>query len=375
MSCKHRIPIALTALAAGLSLNLPGVARADRDDFQFSVAKVDSYLQSQMQQRHIPGLTVAITWNGQLAAARSYGLANVEVGAPTHPSSVYQVGTITQPFTAAAVMMLVEEGKVKLNQSVTHFLPNPSEVWDAVTVRHLLTQTSGIPNYLGILTPGTTSHQAVSKQAIMNVIAKQRLQFSPGQKFQFSPSNYFLLGMIIEKASGESYSRFLSERIFEPLHMSKTRVNDLGEVIPNRVAGYSLMDGELLQNATIPSPTRYFATGSLVSTVTDLAKWEAALNTEKLLKRASLEQMWTPAKLRDGTVTQYGFGWWIHSLPGGATLIEHGGNLPGFNTQIARYVNDKVTVILFTNVDAANPLSLADGVHRIVAPGVPVRAQ
>ena len=196
-------------------------------------------------------------------------------------------------------MMLVEEGKVGLDEKITTYLTGLPEAWKNVTVRQLLTHTSGIKGYTDV--PGFEKITLVpaSKEEVLKVVATYPLNFPSGDKWDYSNTGYFLLGMIIEKASGKTYAEFLKERIFTPLQMNATQINDLHTIIPNRANGYEWKDGAL-HNADFISMTWPFAAGAIVSTVNDLAKWDAALYTDRLLKTASLQQMWTPVKLNDG---------------------------------------------------------------------------
>jgi D-alanyl-D-alanine carboxypeptidase len=172
--------------------------------------------------------------------------------------------------------------------------------------------------------------------------------------------------MVIEKVTGKKYGEYLDERIFKPLGMTQTRVNDLHAVIPNRAQGYA-WDGKELRNGEYVSPTQPFAAGMLVSSVADMVKWDAALRTESLVKRSSLEEMWTPAKLSKGAPAQYGFGWELTKV-NGHRMVAHGGGIPGFSTYLARFVDDNLTIIVLTNEDSGNAASLARGIAgRLVA--------
>jgi D-alanyl-D-alanine carboxypeptidase len=371
MSRKHQVSIALTALAAGLTLHSPGVVRAEPSEWP--VAQVDSYLQAAMQSRNVPGLSVAVARGRLIILERSYGLANVELGAPTSPRSIFEIGTASKQFTAAAIMLLVEQGKIRLDDPILTIMPELPEQWGPVSIRHLLTHTSGIVNYTSV--PGFFGARAssASPAVILASVANVPLQFQPGEKFSTSSTDYLVLGRIIEKVSGMSYSRFLTERFFQPLSMGATRVNDRALIVKERVSGYTTDQSGNLRNVEKVHPSRLFASGAILSSAGDLTRWTAALASGFLLKPSSVAQMWTPAKLRDGTETQYGFGWYVHTSAQG-TIIEHGGGAAGFRAQIVRYPKTGMTVVLFANSETANPYSLADGVHQIVT-GQVVRAQ
>jgi CubicO group peptidase (beta-lactamase class C family) len=192
------------------------------------------------------------------------------------------------------------------------------------------------------------------------------VEFKPGEKFTYNNTGYYLLGMIIEKTSGKKYGEFLDERLFKPLGMTSTRVNDLREVIKHRAQGYSIAAGRLV-NGDYVSPTQPFSAGALVSTVNDMAKWDAALYSESPLRRAARDKMWTEAKLNDGKGAGYGFGWSVGNR-NGRKLVEHGGGIQGFSTQISRFLDDKLTVIVLTNSDNGRAGAIANGIASIYVP-------
>jgi CubicO group peptidase (beta-lactamase class C family) len=233
-----------------------------------------------------------------------------------------------------------------------------------------LSHTSGIKNFTSA--PGffKTARKDYAREEILKLVADAPLDFTPGEKWSYSNTGYFLLGMLIEKE--KTYGACLKERIFQPLGMTRTRVNDLTEIIENRASGYTWI-GEGLRNGEYVSPTQPFAAGALVSTVSDMAKWDAALNTDRLLKRSSLAQMWTPVTLNDGKATNYGFGWFIGEY---ATRqwISHGGGIPGFSTEITRFLDDHLTVIVLANSESADAGPVTTGVAAFYIPALVAHA-
>lgn len=330
-------------------------------------AQVESAVRAQMSASHIPGLSLAVVRNGKVVLAEGYGLADMELNAPAKPNTVYQLASVTKQFTATAVMMLVEEGKISLDDKIAQRLPDLPAAWGEVTVRQLLSHTSGIKGYTE--TPGFEKRTRVDMTSaeILGLVKELPLEFKPGEKWEYSNTGYFLLGMLIEKASGKSYGEFLAERIFSPLGMASTRVNDLAEIIPNRASGYAWR-GKVV-NAERTSPTQPFSAGALVSTVEDMAKWDAALYTEKLLKKATLEQMWTAASLSGGGSANYGFGWAV-GRPQGHRLVGHGGGITGFSTQIDRYRDDGLTVVVLANQGTGNAGEIARRVAALYIPAL-----
>ncbi len=341
---------------------------AQADGTEADSARVDAYMRAEMAKRHVPGASVAVVRAGKVVLAKGYGLANVELNVPATPDTVYEMGSITKQFTATAIMMLVEEGKLALDEKITHYLPDLPTAWSGVTVRHLLTHTSGIKSYTSVPNLFSLWRNDYTHAQIIQLVSGDPLAFPPGEKWDYSNTGYFLLGMIIEKVSGKAYSDFLTERIFRPLQMTATRVNDWSAIIKNRAGGYTWRFGAL-HNADFTSMTWPFSAGVLVSTVRDMAKWDAALYTEKLLKRANLQQMWTPVKLNGGSTFPYGFGWDLEDYRK-HKLISHGGGIPGFTSYIARFVDDKLTVIVLTNTDSADPDSMAHAIAGIYLPAL-----
>ena len=338
-----------------------------------SSERIDKFVHNWMQKRHIPGVSVAIVRDGKVLRATGYGLANAELSVAATERTVYQLASVTKTFTATAVMMLVEEGKITLDDKITARLPDLPPAWGAVTVRDLLSHTSGIKSYTSVKDFHKTARKDYTHREILDLVAKEPLEFAPGEKWNYCNTGYFLLGMLIENVTGKKYGDFLSERIFKPLGMTQTRVNDLRDVIPDRAQGYS-WDGHKLRNGEYVSPTQPFAAGMLVSSVADLVKWDTALGTETLVKKSSLQQMWTPAKLNKGTDVEYGLGWEVRKV-NGHRLIAHGGGIPGFSTYLSRFVDDRLTVIVLTNADGGSAVALARGIAGTLVPALAPNAE
>jgi len=320
---------------------------------------VDDYLAQEMKAQHIPGLALGVYRNGEIVKAQGYGLANVELNVPVKPETIFQSGSVGKQFAATAVMMLVEEGKVGLDDAITKYFPGAPDTWNNIKVRNLLSHTSGLAEYESDERTGPSGPFYLRLDFTEDELLKKAealpFDFQPGEKWSYRNTNYLLLGFLIRKVTGEFYGDYLHERIFKPLGMNATRIISEADIIPNRAAGYQLVKGEL-KNQDWVSPTfNSTADGALYFTVLDLAKWDAALYTEKLVKKSSLDQMWTVAKLNDGkpNKSNYGFAWTIDQM-NGHRVIEHGGAWQGFTTYIARYMDDKLTVVVLTNLDSAN---------------------
>jgi CubicO group peptidase (beta-lactamase class C family) len=350
---------------AAISLILASCALGQDPDAHFGA--VETYVKGEMDRQHIPGLALLVARDGKIVRAQGFGFANLEHSVAVRPETVFQSGSVGKQFTATAIMMLVEERKIGLDDSITKYLPDAPATWKPVTIRNLLSHTGGFTDY-----PKDFNFRKDYTEAdLLKVVEGIPLAFPPGTKWRYSNLGYLTLGVIIHQVTGQFYGDVLEERIFGPLGMQTTRVMSEADIIPNRAAGYHLVKGQLKNQDWVSPTLNTTADGSLYFSILDLAKWDAALYTEILLKRPSLELMWTPVKLNDGQPNSghYGFGWEI-THPHGHRLIAHEGSWQGFETQISRYVDDKLTVVVLTNLGDAHPGKIADGVAQIyLSPG------
>ena len=317
-----------------------------------SADPIDSYIHSEMQRQHIPGLSLLVSRDGKIVRAQGYGLANVELQVPVKPETVFQSGSVGKQFTATAVMMLVEEGKMKLDDSITKYVEGAPATWQPVTIRQLLSHTAGFTDY----PKNFDFRKDYTEAQLLKTVEGIPLAFPSGTKWSYSNLGYLTLGVLIHQATGEFYGDFLKERIFRPLDMSTTRIISEADIVPNRAAGYRLVKGELKNQEWVSPTLNTTADGALYFSILDLAKWDAALYTEKLLKRSSLDQMWTVTKLSNGQPNSghYGFGWSI-LIKDGHRVLDHGGAWQGFKSHISRYVDDKLTVVVLANLEQADP--------------------
>lgn len=328
------------------------VSRADR---------VDEFLQAEMQKRRIPGLVLAVVQEGRTAKCQGYGFANLEWRTPVAEDTVFEIGSITKQFTAALVLMLVEEGKLGLDDRLGRQLAGLPETWTNITVRHLLTHTSGLKNYNNL--PGFEVSRRLTAARFIKALGAQPLESEPGERFAYCNSGYNLLGYLLEQISGERYWDLLARRIFKPLEMTSGRSRDLRAVIPKRAAGYELeTEGWSHRDADL---TDVFAAGAILSTVTDLVKWNAALDARRLLRPASYQQMWTPVTLKSGRTYPYGFGWRLADYKG-RKCIGHSGSTAGFSASLLRFPDDRLAVILLCNLgEQGAATALARGVAEL----------
>jgi CubicO group peptidase (beta-lactamase class C family) len=328
-------------------------------------AKVDEYVKGELQKQRIPGLSIVVIKGGQIVLAKGYGLANVEHQVPVKPETIFQSGSVGKQFTATAVMMLVEEGKISLDDKINKYLTGAPDSWKEITVRHLLTHTAGTTDY----PRDFDFRRDYTEDELLKRAASIPLAFQPGEKWSYSNLGYVMLGILIHKVSGKFYGDFLQERIFKPLGMDTARIISEADIVMNRAAGYRLVKGELKNQNWVSPSLNTTADGALYLTALDMAKWDAALYTEKLLKKSSLDQMWTPVKLNSGKTHSYGFGWGLGAARG-HRIVEHGGAWQGFKTYISRYVDDQLTVVVFANLAQANVGKIAGGVAAIHIAGL-----
>ncbi|MCU1290736.1 MAG: Beta-lactamase [Acidobacteria bacterium] len=339
-------------------------------NFSVYADTVDVYVKAQMQERHIPGAAVAVVKNGKIIKTAGYGLASVEFGVPATPETVFEIGSVSKQITAAAIMLLVEDGKINLDEKISKYLPNTPDAWKNVSVRNLLTHTSGIKSYSSL--DGFELNRRLKREDFIKALAPHPLDFETGTNYTYSNSGYSLLGYIIESVSGKSYWDFTRERIFKPLGMTKTGDRDPKYIIKNRATGYERQNGQLVGRDY--DLTDVFSAGAIVSTVEDLAKWDTALRSDALLKKESKTQMWTPVLFSDGKPYPYGFGFRISEIRG-HRLIAHSGQTAGFGASVSRFIDDDLTVIVLTNLgEIGMGTLLANGIARIYLPDISLRA-
>jgi len=338
---------------AALSIGVFALHAQEQQTASSSAVKADAYVREEVAKRRIPGVSVAVIATGTVVFTKGYGFASVELSTPATSDTVYEIASLTKPFTAIAVMMLVEAGRIALDDPISKHLPKLPSQWDAIRVRHLLTNTSGIPDYFSIATlrsaPGGMWQTEYAPTDLLDILFRTQLAFSPGSRFAYSNSGYWVLGQLVEAVTGSSYERFLSDRIFVPLGMKATRRMDRKSIILNRASGYTWGDGVLL-NAPHTSTTWAYSEGGLVSSVSDLAKWDAALWSGRLLRAESVAQMAAPVHLPDGTDSNYGFGWTVGTNPKRRQVYVTG-NKPGFSAIIRRYLDERLTVVVLANVE------------------------
>jgi CubicO group peptidase (beta-lactamase class C family) len=348
----------LLPLASAFAFSIPGAARAD---------KLDDAIQAEMQRSHIPGLAIAVVKDGKIIREQGYGFADLENQVKVTPATVFQSGSVGKTFTAALVMLLAQDGKLSLDDPVSRHLANTPKAWEGITIRHLLTHTSGLGDPYGKLdlTKNYSDEELIALEADIPVL------FAPGEKWSYSNMGYHLLGFICNKAGGKFYGDQLRERIFAPLDMG-TRIISEADLIPHRARGYERKGGKLVNQSWVAPRLNTTADGSLYLTARDLAKWDLALYGDKVLPASVRKASWTPATLNDGKATEYGYGWQLFER-NGHRAIAHGGAWQGFRAQLYRFVDDKLSVVVLANSATARAGKLGDLVAAHYLPALAIK--
>ncbi len=321
--------------------------------------KLDAYLTAANEQWGFTG-SVLVAWKGKVILSKGYGMANQHLGIPNTPETKFFIGSITKQFTAAAILKLAEEGQLSVDDPIGEHLPTyPAPDADRIAIHHLLTHTSGIPNYTEIpeVLLRRTTH--LTPTDLMSTFAGRPLKFQPGTDFEYSNSGYVVLGAIIEAVSGQSYEAYLHANIFRPVGMHNSGYARREMAMPKQAVGYTQTEDGILINAPLIHLSVMHTAGALYSTVEDMLLWDQALYDGTVISRHSVQRMLTPGQ------NGYGYGWVIEGLYGHRHTF-HGGYLDGFNTTFDRWVDDKVSIIVFANDDVAPVKKIARGLAAIL---------
>ncbi|MFB3905449.1 MAG: serine hydrolase [Acidobacteriota bacterium] len=301
-----------------------------------------------------PGGAVIVTRKGETLFRKGYGLADMELKVPIQPDMVFRLGSVTKQFTAVAILMLEEQGKLSVADPIARFLPDYPTGGQTITIEHLLTHTSGIKSYTSMSEWVSKWRTDMSLGSLIDMFKDQPVDFKPDERWLYNNSGYILLGAIIEKASGHSYEDFIEKKIFGPLGMKDSCYDRTEQIMPKRAKGYQRTPNGF-QHAAYLSMTQPYAAGSLASTVDDLAIWDTALWQNKLIRKETLAKAHTPHRLTDGRSTAYGYGWALGSYEGHRT-VEHGGGIHGFATYALSMPDDGIFVAILTNGSAGPKL-------------------
>ena len=351
--------LALFIAPAAAQPPAPG-ARQGEDD------SIDRFVADEMARQYIPGVAVAIVREGKVLKARGYGYANVEHSVPVSRETMFQSGSLGKQFTAAAVMLQVEAGMLSLTDSITRFFPDAPAAWKAITVRHLLTHTSGIPDYT---TDAFDYRRDYGEDELAKMAYALTLEFPAGSRWNYSNTGYVLLGIIVHKLSGQFYGDVLTSRVFAPLGMKTARVISEADIVRHRAAGYRLEHGELKNQEWVAPSLNTTADGSLYLSLDDMIAWDAGVRGRRVLRAGSWNEIFTPVRLNSGKTYPYGFGWGLATRDG-KPVQEHGGAWQGFQSYFARFLGDDLSVIVFANLAEADTARICNGVAALVDPAL-----
>lgn len=342
-----------------LSLGLCTVAMAHADP----AAEVDALMQA--YQGEVPGASVLVLRDGQPVLRRSYGLADLEARIPATAATNYRLASVSKQFTAASILLLAEDGKLTLDDPVKQWLPSLPAAADRITLRHLLSHTSGLIDYEDVM-PAQVQEQLHDADVLRLLEGQDRTYFPPGSAYRYSNSAYALLALIVGKASGLDFASFLRERIFKPLDMDNTLALEAGKSsVANRAYGHSEVDGSWVRTDQ-SSTSAVLGDGGIYSSIDDLSKWDAALYDERLLKAASLQQAFSPATTtNEPDVPHYGFGWRING-----DVLWHSGESIGFRNVIVRNPKQRLTVVVLSNRNEPEPYQTALKIAKLYAPAL-----
>ncbi len=352
-------PLALAALLALAPQVAPRASAQTARPAPPQVARdtVDRLVAAEMASQHIPGVALAVVRAGKVLKSAGYGFADLEHEIPVTPETVFKIGSVSKQFLATGIMLLAQDGRLTVDDPVSKYYPDAPEAWRGITLRHFLTHTSGVLREGPAFDPLKVQPDSV----VIRSAFPAPLEFPTGSKYQYCNVCYFTLADVIARVSGRPWDAFLDERVFRPLGMAATRTTTTTDLVPRRARGYAWRDGRYV-NA--PEFVALRPSGAFLSTVLDLARWDAALYGDRVLTPASRDAMWAPARLTGGGWSGYGFGWTLDSLDG-RPRVQHGGSLPGFRAYMARMPADSLSVVVLTNGDGAVPARIAAAVARV----------
>ena len=346
---KSKLLLTLTSFLIALSVNAQKVNETDAR----LTNEFDRLLSAQFKSDG-PGAAVLVARNGQIIYKKGIGIADLELNVAMQPDMIFRIGSITKQFTAVAILQLAEKGKLSVDDDITKYVTGFPTHGQTITIRHLLTHTSGIKSYTSMRTwDPMVRRKDMTPEELINFFRDEPMDFLPGTRFLYNNSGYILLGYIIEKVTGISYANYIEENIFKPAGMKNSKYDNHSTIIPNRAKGYQ-QGRDAVINADFLSMTQPYAAGSLLSTVEDLYKWNKALHSYSLIKKESLDQAFKSYKFEDGKETGYGFGWQLGNIQG-SPAIEHGGGINGFLTYSIYLPEADIFVAIFSNCNCNAP--------------------
>jgi D-alanyl-D-alanine carboxypeptidase len=333
----------VTTLAAGVT--------------QAALPEVDQYMQAQLVEQRIPGMTLVVVRDGTVVYGKGYGYADREAARPVKPEDRFEIGSITKSFAATAIMLLVEEGKITLDDKLDKFIAAVPQQWSGITIRHLLNHTSGLPEYPDDPTfADLFANKILGEEEMLTRFRAYSLSWAPGTRYRYCNVGYDILGIVVRRVTGKGYFDFLKERVFTPLGMHSARLIAPKPARADSAIGYEFKDSKHVPFVTTDAMSVYLsmAASGIELSAMDMAKWDAALYTDKILKQSTLALMWTDNALvqaanADNSDIYYGLGWQLRTQ-NGKRWVYHSGGMPGYVTDFMRYPEQKLTIIVFTNL-------------------------
>jgi CubicO group peptidase (beta-lactamase class C family) len=354
----HRLAL-LSVLLLGFTASHAAAAPAS------VTGRIDAFVRAELERQKVPGVGIGVVKNGKVLVAKGYGFANLEHQVPAGPQTLFQAGSIGKQFTAMAVMLQVEAGKLALTDPVSKFFPGAPASWAGITVRHLLNHTSGLPDLEGTL----DYRKDYTDEELVRFAQTLSLEFTPGSRWSYSNTGYVLLGILVTRVAGTFYGDVLKEQVFKPAGMTTARIISEEDIIPHRAAGYRMVKGTLKNQEWVAPRLNTTADGSMYVSVRDMIAWDAAVQKQALLKPESWREILSPAPLTSGATFPYGFGWRLQERAG-KPLHQHGGQWQGFTGYFCRFLGDGLSLIVLTNSADANPMSFAEGIAPLLNPAL-----
>ncbi|WP_374174975.1 serine hydrolase domain-containing protein [Flavobacterium tructae] len=316
--------------------------------------KIDQLIASKFQPEN-PGAVFLAVKKGEVVYRKAFGMANLEMDIKMKPESVFEIGSMTKQFTAVAVLMLAEQGKLKLDDEITKFIPDYPTNGNKITLHHLLTHTSGIKDFTGIKAIKDIARRDLSPKELVDFFKNEPVDFKPGEQYKYCNSGYVLLGYIIEIVSGQTYEEFVTRHIFKKIGMENTYYASHDKIIKSRVSGYRDREGYV--NTNYISFSIPYASGSILSTVDDLWKWQNAVRSNTLLSPAFTLKAFTNYQLNSKTNIDYGYGWHLEKVKN-KMVYEHGGSIFGFKSMGIYEPTEQVYVVGLSNCDCNSPTAI-----------------
>lgn len=324
--------------------------------------KVDSLIQTKFTEKEGPGGVFLISQKGKPVYEKAFGLANLELNVPLNPNNVFEIGSMTKQFTSVSILMLEQQGKLKVTDVISNYIPDYPN-GNKITIHHLLTHTSGIRDFTKIKGLSEISQKEMTPQMMVDFFKNEPVDFKPGEKFEYNNSGYIVLGYIIEKVSGETYEDFIRKNIFEKIGMVHSYYATDRKVIKDRAYGYHKKSDGFVNRSVISFSVPY-ASGSLMSTLDDMLKWQIALNQNLLLNQKESAKAFTKYKLNNGEEIEYGYGWHLKNINGIPTR-EHGGSIFGFKSMGVYIPGKDIYVLGFSNCDCNSPTQVVKDIAEL----------